>query len=44
MAEKNRLSVLVIDHDEANVLEVKDFLAQGFRVQVATDPPASSTR
>ena len=39
MAEKNRLSVLVIDRDEANVLEVKDFLAQeGFRVQVATDP------
>ena len=39
MAEKNRLNVLVIDRDEATVLEVKDFLAQeGFRVQVATDP------
>jgi DNA-binding response OmpR family regulator len=39
MAEKQRLNVLVIDRDEATVLEVKDFLAQeGFRVQVATDP------
>ena len=39
MAEKSRLNVLVIDRDEAHVLEVKDFLAQeGFRVQVATDP------
>lgn len=39
MPEKLRLNVLVIDRDEATVLEVKDFLAQeGFRVQVATDP------
>jgi DNA-binding response OmpR family regulator len=39
MAEKHRLSVLVIDRDEATVVDVKDFLAQeGFRVQVATDP------
>src|SRR5262245_34235788 len=39
MAEKHRLSVLVIDRDEATVVDVKDFLAQeGFRVQVSTDP------
>jgi DNA-binding response OmpR family regulator len=39
MAEKQRLNVLVVDRDEATVLEVKDFLAQeGFRVQVASDP------
>ena len=39
MAEKHRLNVLVIDRDEATVVDVKDFLAQeGFRVQVATDP------
>jgi len=39
MPEKLRLNVLVIDRDEATVLDVKDFLAQeGFRVQVATDP------
>jgi DNA-binding response OmpR family regulator len=39
MAEKQRLNVLVVDKDEATVVEVKDLLAQeGFRVQVATDP------
>lgn len=39
MPEKLRLNVLVIDRDEATVVEVKDFLAEeGFRVQVATDP------
>jgi DNA-binding NtrC family response regulator len=39
MPEKLRLNVLVIDRDEATVLDIKDFLAQeGFRVQVATDP------
>ena len=39
MAEKHRLSVLLIDRDEANVIELKDFLAQeGFRVQVSSDP------
>ncbi len=39
MPEKLRLNVLVIDRDEATVLDVKDFLAQeGFRVQVASEP------
>jgi len=39
MAEKNRLNVLVIDPDEATVLELKDLLTEeGYRVHVAQDP------
>lgn len=41
MAEKSRLSVLVVDSDEGTVLELKDYLAeQGYRVQASTDPVA----
>jgi DNA-binding NtrC family response regulator len=41
MAEKNRLNVLVVDRDEATVLDLKDFLAeQGYRTQVLTEPDA----
>ena len=39
MAEKQRLNVLVVDPDEATVIELKDFLAeQGYRVQMSADP------
>jgi len=39
MDDKSRLNVLVVDSDEATVIELKDFLAeQGYRVQVNTDP------
>jgi DNA-binding NtrC family response regulator len=41
MAEKNRLNVLVVDRDEATVLELKEFFADGgYRAQVLTDPDA----
>ena len=39
MAEKNRLNVLVVDPDEATVLDLKEFLTeQGYRVQANTNP------
>jgi len=39
MAEKNRLNVLVVDPDEATVLDLKEVLTeQGYRVQANTNP------
>jgi DNA-binding NtrC family response regulator len=39
MAEKNRLNVLVVDPDEATVLDLKEYLTeQGYRVQANTNP------
>jgi DNA-binding NtrC family response regulator len=39
MADRSRLNVLVVDSDEATVIDLKDFLAeQGYRVQAMTDP------
>ncbi len=39
MAAKQRLSVLVVDRDEATNVELKDFLAeQGYQAHVLTDP------
>ena len=41
MAEKNRLNVLVVDPDEATVLDLKELLSeQGYRVSSNTDPNA----
>jgi len=41
MTERSRLNVLVVDSDEATVIDLKDFLAeQGYRVQSLTDPDA----
>jgi len=41
MTEKSRLNVLVVDRDEATVIELKDFLAQeGYRVHVENEPEA----
>jgi DNA-binding NtrC family response regulator len=43
MATKQRLSVLVIDQDEATTIDLKDFLAQeGYRVQLLSDPTQAS--
>ena len=39
MAAKQRLSVLVVDRDEATNIELKDFLTQqGYQAHVLTDP------
>jgi DNA-binding NtrC family response regulator len=39
MADRSRLNVLVVDSDEATVIDLKDFLAeQGYRVQAMTAP------
>lgn len=39
MSEKNRLNVMVVDRDEATVIELKDLLAEdGYRVHVVTEP------
>ncbi len=41
MVDKSRLNVLVVDSDEATVIELKDFLAQeGYRVHVENSPDA----
>ncbi len=41
MVDKSRLNVLVVDSDEATVIELKDFLAQeGYRVHVENAPDA----
>ena len=41
MDDKSRLNVLVVDSDEASVIELKDFLAQeGYRVHVENAPDA----
>jgi DNA-binding NtrC family response regulator len=41
MTDKSRLNVLVVDRDEATVIELKDLLAQeGYRVYVETQPDA----
>lgn len=41
MSDKSRLNVLVVDSDEATVIELKDFLAQeGYRVHVESAPDA----
>jgi DNA-binding NtrC family response regulator len=41
MTDKSRLNVLVVDRDEATVIELKDLLAQeGYRVYVETSPEA----
>ena len=41
MDDKSRLNVLVVDSDEATVIELKDFLAQeGYRVHVENAPDA----
>jgi DNA-binding response OmpR family regulator len=38
MANRSRLNVLVVDSDEATVIDLKDFLAkEGYRVQSMTD-------
>ena len=39
MADRSRLNVLVVDSDEATVIDLKDFLAkEGYRAQSMTDP------
>lgn len=39
MPEKSRLNVLVVDNDEATVIDLKDYLAEeGYRVHVMTEP------
>ena len=39
MSGKSRLNVLVVDRDDANVVELKDLLAaQGYQVQVESEP------
>jgi len=39
MSDKSRLNVLVVDRDDATVIDLKDLLsAQGYRVQVETEP------
>lgn len=39
MSEKSRLNVLVVDRDDATVVDLKDLLAaQGYRVQVESEP------
>jgi DNA-binding NtrC family response regulator len=41
MSDRNRLNVMVVDRDEATVLELKDLLAEeGYRVHVVADPDA----
>jgi DNA-binding response OmpR family regulator len=39
LADKNRLNVLVVDQDEATVLDLKEWLtAEGYRAQAITEP------
>ena len=39
MADRSRLNVLVVDSDEATVIDLKDFLAnEGYRAQSMNDP------
>jgi two-component system OmpR family response regulator len=39
MSDKSRLNVLVVDRDDATVVDLKDLLAaQGYRVQVEAEP------
>jgi len=39
MAAKQRLNVLVVDHDEGSNIEIKDFLTeQGYQAHVVTEP------
>jgi DNA-binding NtrC family response regulator len=39
MASKQRLSVLVVDQDEATTIDLKEYLArEGYRVQLLSDP------
>ena len=39
MASKQRLNVLVVDHDEGSNIELKDFLVgEGYQAEVQTDP------
>lgn len=41
MTEKSRLNVLVVDEDDATVIELKDMLSEeGYRVHVENDPGA----
>jgi DNA-binding NtrC family response regulator len=40
VSDKSRLNIMVVDRDDATVLDLKDLLAaQGYRVQVESDPP-----
>ncbi len=42
MTEKSRLNVLVVDPDEATVIDLKEFLAEeGYQAQVVADAPAA---
>jgi DNA-binding NtrC family response regulator len=42
MTEKSRLNVLVVDPDEATVIDLKDFLAEeGYQAQVVADATAA---
>ena len=42
MTEKSRLNVLVVDPDEATVIDLKDFLAEeGYQAQVVADAAAA---
>jgi len=42
MTEKSRLNVLVVDPDEATVIDLKDFLAEeGYQAQVVADASAA---
>lgn len=42
MTEKSRLNVLVVDPDEATVIDLKEFLAEeGYQAQVVTDATAA---
>jgi DNA-binding NtrC family response regulator len=42
MTEKSRLNVLVVDDDDATVVELKDLLSEeGYRVHVENDPNAA---
>ena len=39
MADKSRLNVLVVDHDEGSNIELKDFLAgEGYQAEILIDP------
>ena len=39
MANKQRLTVLVVDQDEATMIDLKEYLArEGYRVQLLSDP------
>ena len=43
MAMKQRLSVLVVDQDEATTIDLKEYLAkEGYRVQLLSDPSVAA--